>query len=442
MLERIKVLQQLKEFEKNNDITLFNSQYGNLWPLFRNHIAWGIFFKKRGNRLYRELSYLNRLRQHFKLQKPVADVKTSEIWMSNYRLRNENKYNYNKYIDPFFEKFAKENALLIESNSNKGKRYTYPHLSKNNLIYNIWSVSKYYKLTTLFYHIFSDEFNFKKFSLKYEILSKEFSNIPMFSFFAEFKQFVEEFYFYSFLFSKFPNLKKIYTISYYSAQGMALNAAAHKKNIQTIEIQHGLQSNEHHAYGSWQYIPPNGYELLPSKFYVYSKFEEKIIHDNFQYKHGVKIVGNLTFESWLKTSSEQKQKKYILISLQKRVIPASDFLYAALKYLKNKHPEKIILFRLHPRHTYIKKDMDIILKKLNIEFEWDKQTEVYDTLSETILHITSFSSVIMDACNLNIPSIIYTDLGVKFYEKFLSENELVNKALNINDFLNTANKYL
>ena len=73
------------------------------------------------------------------------------------------------------------------------------------------------------------------------------------------------------------------------------------------------------------------------------------------------------------------------------------------------------------------------LKRAKINFNWDDNSEVYNTLERTKLHITYFSSVVEDSLNLNIPSYILSKQGEKYYSKHIEEGKGVYYVDNIDD---------
>ena len=58
---------------------------------------------------------------------------------------------------------------------------------------------------------------------------------------------------------------------------MGLLLAAKRNGIRTIDIQHGVQSENDFLFSSWTNIPTNGYELLPDIFWCWSNVEKENI---------------------------------------------------------------------------------------------------------------------------------------------------------------------
>lgn len=61
--------------------------------------------------------------------------------------------------------------------------------------------------------------------------------------------------------------------TYYAAEGLAFCLACRRAGVPVADVQHGSQGWEHMAYSSWNAIPPQGYELFPDRFWVWSESE-------------------------------------------------------------------------------------------------------------------------------------------------------------------------
>jgi len=287
-------------------------------------------------------------------------------------------------------------------------------------------------------------FNFsiiaKKYSLQY--LSQIFPGIGSYDLFTTFCQFVNWYNYYNYLLINYPNLKKVYYTVYYSVGYLALNSVANKLNIETIDVQHGVQADNHFAYGRWNYLDAGLMRLLPLSFYVFSQKERDLLKRTFSDKCNVKIVGNLLFRDWKKKNVKEIKKNKVLFTLQNNIIPADSFIYGFLEYLNKNHEDLKIVLRIHPRHQYLKNDFNKILDEKKIIFNWDSNSEIYDTLKSTSLHITQYSSVVEDALNLKTPSFVIDNLGAEYFKVHIKNTNLVMLVLSIKDGIDEFNKLL
>ncbi|MCD4795137.1 MAG: hypothetical protein K8R54_18035 [Bacteroidales bacterium] len=456
-LDEKHIFQRIKKFETEENIITFNSSYGNLWPIFKMYISRNLQnapskIKYRGN-AYRTLSaiktHLSTIKNYKfkKFEKLHVNPNIEEIWFSNHELRYENNNNYNKYLDPFFIELSVQNSIIYEGTLNYSKEYSFPHLKEKSNIKNLTPVFLRYDNISLIKKLFSvykNEYcNFKKRSFA-KTLTEHFPDCELFPLFLEYLYFIKNYKFYTSFFNKHTSLKKVYIVAYYMTSRMAIMAAANNKHIETIDIQHSIISKMHYAYGAWNFIPAGGYNLLPSTIYVFSKKEETLLHEVFQKQHKIKIIENYTHKHWIltKTSKKEIKKNTILISLQNTTIPQSSFLLKALLKINTNRKDIKIVFRIHPRHIYIKDELNKTLNKINLQFSWDKNSEIYDTLSETLINITSFSSVVEDALLFKTPSIIFSEKGIKIFKNEINNNPMVYSALNKIDLLKIINKYI
>ncbi len=449
-MELKKLYSKINLFETQDNIKHFGSEYGNLWPLFRMQI-FDMFLKNKNslkyrNKLYRTLSDIKQLtitrkKYPFKIKNnPTINYDATEIWFSSCGHRNENKYN--KYLDPFFFKLAEKNAIIFENSKTQAPFYSIHSANEYN-IENIYPLLLRFKAKRFFKTLlFNDYASFQKKAFVH-ILNNKFPEYNTYGFFINYKQFVETYNFYLHIFSKYPNLKRTFLVAYYFTDGMAISAAGKKLHVETIDIKHGQQSVMHYGYGAWGYIPEDGYSLLPSNFYVFSKQGADHFQTVLKNKHKATIVKNYSLLYWKQNSNDitKNKKSIILISLQNEINYSNSILLNALKTINNRHPQINIVFRLHPRHTYIKNEQEQILEQIKLKYKWDKNEDIYDTLAETIINLTSFSSVVEDALLFGVQSIIFTEKGAEIYKDMINEKK-VHKALNKDDLVEIINKYI
>ncbi len=87
---------------------------------------------------------------------------------------------------------------------------------------------------------------------------------------------------------------------------MAFHLACREAGIPSIELQHGWQGDLHPAYSRWNALPPGGYELLPSVYWVWSEQEREVIDRWARGSaggHRAVAGGNLWLASWVDGSS-------------------------------------------------------------------------------------------------------------------------------------------
>lgn len=237
------------------------------------------------------------------------------------------------------------------------------------------------------------------------------------------------------LLSKAPNTKRIFLSVWYSLDSLGVIAAAHQRDIQVIDIQHGGEM--HGMYAGWSCIPENGYELLPDIFWCWGDESANRI------QHGMKksskhrtIVGGYPWQEFRQTKmSESIDKsqlttptasstKVVLFSLQplsfdvQQRIP--DFV---LSFLKLDHSEIHFKFRRHPNDPDDKEELRQLRKmKLKTHFEIeDSSADLVSTISGSNFHISAFSSVAFECFALGVPSLLFGEQSKVLYDREIQE---------------------
>lgn len=237
------------------------------------------------------------------------------------------------------------------------------------------------------------------------------------------------------LLSKVPNTKRIFLSVWYSLDSLGVIAAAHQRNIQVIDFQHGGEM--HGMYAGWGCIPENGYELLPDIFWCWGDESANRI------QHGMKksskhrtVIGGYPWQEFRQTKmSESIDKpqlttptvsttKVVLFSLQplsfdvQKRIP--DFI---LEFLKLDHPEIYFKFRRHPNDPDDKEELGQLRKmKLKTYFEIeDSSADLVATISGSNFHISAFSSVAFECLALGVPSLLFGEQSKVLYDREIQE---------------------
>lgn len=240
--------------------------------------------------------------------------------------------------------------------------------------------------------------------------------------------------YYTTLLSKI-NPQVVFIVDYYNNVKMSIINACKRLNIPTVDIQHGAQGDLHVAYGRWNKVPKGGFNLLPDYFWVWSELEASAINkwviSNGIDIHNPFIGGNLWLEMWKGTenalvSTYNNKFKYnlnvdnklvILLTLQPLTFEEGypEWLLNSI----NKSPDNWQWqIRLHPGMLH---ERDKVKKLFNPENKDKVEIDVAtDSLLPIILknvdvHITSFSSTVIEAQDFGIYSIVIDYRGEECY---------------------------
>lgn len=227
----------------------------------------------------------------------------------------------------------------------------------------------------------------------------------------------------------------VFIVSYYSMEGMAVNLACRRLNIPVIDLQHGMQGELHVAYARWKRVPLNGYELLPSHFWVWGEDDAGVIKqwsENVSQWHRPIVGGNLWLNEWRfghskfitehdtllrKVISFFPGKQNILVTLQHNLADEKT-LGALLAAMKSTQHMWRWWVRLHPCMLDEREAVRIMLTGHGItDFELDMATNLplYALLRNIDIHITHSSSVVIEAELFGVPSVIISQYGSEFF---------------------------
>lgn len=232
------------------------------------------------------------------------------------------------------------------------------------------------------------------------------------------------------------NTKLAFCMCYYSAFQFAFILACKKAQIPVIDLQHGIAGGTlHPAYAGWSNIPKEGYQLLPNYFWCWSKSDFNAINNWAQNVNCHKAIlgGNLEIANWLDNDNEltayydkiiektigDEDKKIVLVSLQTGILIPEWVLHT----IRRSTDTLRWLVRFHPGQHKIERDAIKIQfgAGANIEFQLANTMPLYALLRTIDVHITDFSTVIVDAIPFGIKSISYGKDKQSVTEMFCSE---------------------
>jgi hypothetical protein len=230
----------------------------------------------------------------------------------------------------------------------------------------------------------------------------------------------------------------------YNTESMALILACHHLGIPSIDIQHGAQGDLHFAYGRWNRLPEKGYELLPTIFWCWSEFEAAAIRrwSRNPSVHQPVVGGNLFLQRWV-TDGDEIVTIYdqILGDLKRNYRDRTHILYSLNGCMTNELRTMIEIIqtvnksgicsyfwvRVHPVTIEQAPEVRRILQANGIDnYDLDNATNLplYAVLRHMDIHVTEFSSVVIEAESLSVPSIIYR-LGVENFPMQISSGSAV-----------------
>ncbi len=361
-----------------------------------------------------------------------------------------------KYLEskPLDVLFSGADVYRLYYNNQFINRYFYPMLDwmeKNNILFGFadYKVNNFKDYPYQRHHIniravhqFCYSFKKKKVKFRNEILTQEIllsiieeynqkfaSNIKLSLFKSNVENILTWAEVYGLLLERHKP-KLILLLCYYDNAMYGLNLAAYKRNIKSVDVQHGSQGILHPSYSGFFNVPNSGYSCLPRYFWLWDKMSYKGLGKRLNNsKHHKVIMGGNPWIKFLKENSSQIQfpkldQKIILYSLQPFLPFVPEIIINALKMTPTCYTW---WFRLHPRMT--EKDFQEIqaqLEKENLKgrvnFNDATSLPLPLILNNTTVHITKSSGCILEANLIGVPSIIIDPLGENYFNDLI-DNE-------------------
>jgi hypothetical protein len=218
--------------------------------------------------------------------------------------------------------------------------------------------------------------------------------------------------------------KMLIVSCWYSTESMACLLAAHALGIPTIDIQHGSQEF-HVAYDGWHRFPAGGYELLPAFFWCWSATEAAVIAKWSSHLpvHQPMVGGNLFLERWLRGDDDTVREYDRLIGgMKSRNGAAVQILYTLNGSTKDEVDRVVEIIsaanesglnaffwlRLHPIALDQRERIEGPLQRRGLRnFDVGQATALplYALLRHIDVHMTEFSSVVIEAQAFGVPSV-------------------------------------
>jgi len=427
------ILSLINDIEQKYDLVDWQIHGMNVWPIIRISIFNELTAKKVTGTRSKTVSsnkfsiFINGVKELFLVRKQIKNAKTL-FFASQAHRQSVNGLNYNRFADPMMDKITgseKETQLLFETA--KQNEYTENNYKGTRLV----RLSAILELLQLVSTIKDKFYPSKKADVK-AILS-EIAELPEQSIkklSKKVNKLVKLIPFYQVFCQKLLHQykgEKLYFVCYYGLFNMVMINEAKKRDIVTVDIQHGVISEKHIAYG-FKKIPEKGYNSLPNEFWTWTNYEADCINSwakNYKQHEGITkgnpwidaIKNNEIDFGDLADQVNKEEKPIILYTLSNRDDIFPKFLIEAIKDLSNHYA---FWFRLHPRQLNFKSQIEDELKSLGIfhlvELERASYLPLPLILKYTSLHLTQFSTAVLEAAYFEVPSLLFHSLGKTYFE--------------------------
>lgn len=434
---RKEIMQLINHWEIKYPVDAWNVEGLDIWPFLRMQIFKLLISKKvttvRSRSLKLKLTdglfkvFFGFL-DYLKLKKKLSSV--AYLFVSNqaYRQLVKDVY-FNRFSDPLMDQSEFQHlSVLLEAA--KTEEFTKPNYKSNRLI----QLSRIVECFYFIYQLRNKLLPVKNTKLRLESyddflieIERDFPQLMNKLSQKSIKRIGNLIRFYSWEWNNMlstNNLDKIIITCYYGIENMVLIKTAKDLKIPTIDIQHGVINELHYAYGSFKKVPHGGFNSLPQEFWVWSDYEAKVINKwSDSIKHKAINYGNIWVDAVLDNKVDfsnllnemPNDKPIVLYTLSNRDDIFPDFLVEAVKALKHKYH---IWFRLHPRQIPFMKQIEehMTLKGLHdIEIMKPTFLPLPLILKYASLHITQFSTVVIEAALFKVNSVLIHPVGKDYY---------------------------
>lgn len=224
--------------------------------------------------------------------------------------------------------------------------------------------------------------------------------------------------------------KVVFVTCWYSTESLACILACHELGISCVDIQHGSQGF-HVGYARWNRVPQAGYNLMPNYFWCWSQSEASAIREWSAGlpTHQPVVGGNIFLDRWInglddtvlnydvrlaKLKESSGREIQILCSMNGSTKDEIGTLAEVIDALNKSGLKAHFWVRLHPIALDQKEVVRATFRTRGIDnFDVDNGTvlPLYALLRNVDVHITTFSSVVIEAQAFGVPSVI-SELGV------------------------------
>jgi hypothetical protein len=212
----------------------------------------------------------------------------------------------------------------------------------------------------------------------------------------------------------------VFSVTYFSDAGMALNLAARRAGIPSVDIQHGVLA-EHSAYAGFAALPAQGYELLPEVFWTWSEKDAAVIRGwqaPAEHAHRAIVGGQpwacawqaedlpRRFASRLDAILPRDSERVVLVTLQ-----WDEGLSPLMRSVLAQADGRLHFWiRLHP-HMTLDDRAEIAAwcaRSPKLKFHLDEPSELPLPLllRATHVHLTRFSTVVIEAAAAGVASVV------------------------------------
>ena len=225
--------------------------------------------------------------------------------------------------------------------------------------------------------------------------------------------------------------------TYYSLEGQAFVQAARRLGLRSIDLQHGMQGSHHAAYARWAAPPTGGFSTLPDEFWVWGHDEEVAINawSRHTANHRPRVIGNYWLQRW-RDDTDPLVAVYIAAARALRAPAVAQVLVCLTWGVADEETDKLIeaaklcgpsvawWWRLHPVESGRRSELVAQLNRHGLDGGMvgsATDLPLYALVRSADLTVSHSSTVIQEAAELGVPSVVTSDYGAELHAELVRQ---------------------
>ncbi|MFT3886288.1 MAG: hypothetical protein QM724_12940 [Flavobacteriales bacterium] len=221
----------------------------------------------------------------------------------------------------------------------------------------------------------------------------------------------------------------VFLVCWYGVDHMGVAQACYDRGIGCVDLQHGVQGKGHLAYGTWAAVPPEGYGLMPSVFWCWDDPSADHIRS---WSTGTPIRAFALGDPWSDQDPGRSAEGIWKNDGRTRVLYSAflpDALPSAVREAIRATREQVQwMIRTHPVNPEMAEELETIIVKEGLsDTAFVSRTEelpLMAALHDCQLHVTRYSSVVMEAAAKGVPSVAIDPRAVDVFGPFIADGRL------------------
>ncbi|MEO8068075.1 MAG: hypothetical protein ABI599_10325 [Flavobacteriales bacterium] len=224
--------------------------------------------------------------------------------------------------------------------------------------------------------------------------------------------------------------KCVFVICWYTMENMAIAQACHEAGVRCVEMQHGVQGPAHIAYGNWTAIGPEGYSLMPHIFWCWDQLSAEHINKwAADTPHRALPLGHpwqtMSPAPDMPSPWKPDGRKRILFTAQPLQELLPNVLLEAIRATIN---DAQWMIRVHPNRPEMLPTIIADLRTAGLSdavvIDDPRSSPLTTVLEGCSLHVTSFSSVVIEASAAGVPSTAVHPNAAGLFPEYLASGAL------------------